>query len=367
MANNILLFTVRRVVNAVITLIFLIFLIFALIHVIAPTPEDLARIYAPSPRVTPSELQAVIRQYHLDAPLPTQFVNYIVGIFHGNWGLDTLYHEPVLQVIGRYMPVTLEMVIIGDIVAVLIGLFTGTVAAANRKNPADYTVKGLYLATWSAPVFLVGVSVQLLFAYTLNLLPSTGLVNPTLTAPPPVTGYPYLSALPQPLQGSLSSLVRALTSAPLIDSLLTGHYTYFVSLVHHMVLPALTIGVISFGSITRLTRASMVDALDKDYVKLAYMKGLGKRQVVYGTAFRNGIIPIITLIALIFGFSTGGAVIVEDIYNYHGIGYFTVQALYNLDYPSILGITLIIGMTVIAANFVADLLYGIADPRVRVG
>jgi peptide/nickel transport system permease protein len=127
----------------------------------------------------------------------------------------------------------------------------------------------------------------------------------------------------------------------------------------------MTIAVISFGGITRLTRATMVDALDKDYVKLAYMKGLPKRKVVYGTAFRNAVIPIITLLAIIFAFAVGGALVVELIFQYHGIGYFTLQAVYAFDYPGILSTTIIIGLSVIISNFIADVLYGVMDPRVR--
>jgi len=225
---------------------------------------------------------------------------------------------------------------------VVIGLFTGAIAAGNRNKSADYVVKSIYLGTWAAPPFLVAFLLQLLFAYHFNLLPNTGLVDPALLpGPSSVTGF------------------------PLIDALIAGNLTYFWSLVQHLILPALTVAIIGFGVVTRLSRASMIDALDKDYVKLAFMKGLSKRKVIYGTAFRNAIIPIITLVALIFGLSAAGAVIVEDVFNYHGMGWWTVQAITNLDYVAILGFTIVIGIFVIIANFVADMLYAVADPRVR--
>ncbi len=223
----------------------------------------------------------------------------------------------------------------------MIGIYTGAIAAANRNRPADYGLKAVYLTTWSTPLFLVGFIMQLIFAYWLKLLPATGVVDPTFAAPVAVTG------------------------APLIDALLARDWVYLYSVIRHLILPASAIAVASFGLITRLTRASMIDALDKDYVKLAYMKGLSKSKVVWGTAFRNAVIPIITLLALTFAFSAGGAVVIEDVFAYHGMGYFTVNAIYNLDYPAILAFTVIIGISVVVANLIADLLYAVADPRVR--
>ncbi len=336
-------FVVRRGVNAFITLILLILLVFLLLHIILPTPIELARVYAPNPRASPVILELTVKKYGLDLPLWQQFYNYVTNLFHGNFGTDTQFGYSEATVLREYLPITLELVIVGQIVGVLIGLYTGAIAAANRNRTADYGIKAIYLTAWGAPVFLVGFIAQLIFAYYLHLFPATAIVNPVLTPPP------------------------ALTGAPLIDALLARNWVYFYSAAQHLVLPALTVAVVGFGSVTRLTRATMVDALDKDYVKLAYMKGLSKNKVVWGTAFRNAIIPIITLIALIFAASAGGAVIVEDVFAYHGMGYFTVQAVYNLDFPAILGFTFIIGLSTILANFVADVLYGAADPRVRLG
>lgn len=365
MQTSTIIYLVRRAINAVITLLLLIFLIFVLVHTIAPTPLALARIYCGNPHCPPAELQAIIQQYQLNLPIPVQFAHYVDNVFHGNFGMDTLYRVPELQIIGQLLPITLELVVTGLIFAVIIGLFTGSVAAANRNNPVDYTVKGIYLLTWGAPVFLVAFILQLFLAYDLRLLPANGIAEPTLAIPPPVTGKPYISVLPQPVQGALSGLIGALTSPPLIRAAVEGDWPFFMSAIHHLVLPALTIAITSFGVVTRLTRASMIDALDRDYVKLSFMKGFTKNRVVYGTAFRNAIIPIITLIALLFGFSTAGAVVVEDIFQYRGMGWFTVQAIYNLDYIAILATTVIVGISVIVANLVADLLYGWADPRVR--
>ncbi len=341
MAQNLIAFILRRAINSVVALLFLILLIFGLVHILAPSPDELARIYAASPHIPAAQLQIIIKQYNLDAPIPIQFVDYVWNILNGNLGLDTIYKVPEISLIAEFLPITLELVIAGLVAAIVIGIFTGAIAAGNKGGLSDHGIRGLYLVTWSSPPFLVAFILQLILAYELKLLPAQYLVDPILSAPPTVTGF------------------------PLIDALIAENLVYFWSLVQHMILPAIAIAVTSFGVVTRLMRSSMIEALDKDYVKLAYMKGFGKRQVVYRTAFRNAIIPIITLSALFFGTSTAGAVIIESIFFYHGMGWFAVQAIYGLDYVAILAVTVIVGITVITANFIADVLYGFADPRIR--
>lgn len=326
--------------NALVTIIIMIALIFMIIHLVAPSPTDMARLYVGS-HFNLQQLVQIAHRLGFDQPLYVQFYNYVVGFFQGNFGTDTIYGIPEILVIQEYFPVTIDMVLIGTFLGVGLGIFTGAIAASNRNTAPDYGIKALYLGTWAAPPFLVGVVLQLILAYDLGLLPTTGVADPILLHPAVVTGL------------------------PLVDSILAQNWVYLYSYIQHLILPALTIGLISFGSITRLTRATMVDALDKDYVKLAYMKGLPRRKVIWGTAFRNAIIPIITLLAITFAFSVGGAVVVEDVFAYHGIGFFAVTAAYDLDYPAILAITIIVGASVIVANFIADILYGVMDPRVR--
>lgn len=341
MAGNLVTFIARRAVNAVVTLILMILIVFIIVHLIAPTPIDLARLYAPNPKVQVAVLKVIAREQGFYNPLPIQFLTYVENVFTGNFGTDLIYGNPEWDDIARFLPVSLQFVLIGNIVGVLMGLYTGAIAASNRNAKTDYTIKGVYLISFSAPTFIVGALLQLVVAYYLGLLPSNGMVDLTLTAPAVVTGF------------------------PLIDALIAGNWPYFVSVVQHLVLPVVAISITSFGLITRLTRASMVDALDRDYVKLAYMKGLTKRKVVYGTAFRNAMIPVITIVALTFGLSLGGAVVLEDVFRYQGIGYFAVNAVFSLDYVAILGTTIVLGIGVIVANLVADILYGVVDPRVR--
>ncbi len=334
-------FLIRRVANAFVTIVLMIFLVFILVHVVAPTPIDMAKLVSPNPRASMQDLENIARDHGFYEPIYIQFVHYVEQVLTGNLGTDLQQGVPEVDLIAQYLPISFEMVLAGSILAVLVGLYTGAVSASNRGGATDYAVKGLYLVTWAAPIFVVAVIVQLVFAFWLKLLPASGIANPLLATPTRVTGF------------------------PLLDGIIAGDWAYSWSVVQHMILPALTLGLASFGVVTRLTRATMVDALDKDYVKLAYMKGLPKRKVVYGTALRNAMIPIVTLIALIFGTAVGGAVVIEELFNYRGLGYFAVASVYNLNYVAILAITIVLGISVIVANFIADVLYGVIDPRVR--
>ena len=334
-------FVIRRAIYAVFTLLILIVIIFSMIHIIAPTPYALAKIYSGSPHATLAQLQPIIKEYGLNLPVYEQVFRYIVQVFHGNFGIDPIKDQPVIKLIGEYLPRTLEFVLTGIVLSVIIGLFTGAYAASRRRKPADYSVKGIYLATWSMPSFLLAAVLQLVIAYDLKLLPAIGMVNPTLIAPPNVLGFPLLNAL------------------------WAHDWVYADSVIHHMVLPTLTVAVISFGVITRLTRSTMLDVMETDYFRLTLMKGIARRKAIYGVALRNASIPLVTYIVLALAYSVAGAVVVEDIFSYHGIGFYIVEAVYNLDYPALLGSTIIIAIAIIVANLIADILYGVLDPRVR--
>ena len=342
MNTNLILYIVRRAIYAVVTLIFIIVIVYFLIHLIAPTPTAMAGIYAGSGHHTQAEINAIIKEYHLNAPLYSQVLLYIGNVFRGNLGYDPVYHVPEITLIGTFLPRTLELVIPAIIISTLLGLYTGSFGASHRRKIQDQAVKGVYLVTWASPPFFIAIVLQLFLAYDLGLLPSTGMASPTLIPPPDVAAFPLLNAL------------------------IAGDLPYFISLIQHMVLPVMAIALLSFGVITRITRSSMLDAMESDYFKLELMKGISRKSAVYGAALRNASIPIITLLALTFGYAVAGAVVVEDIFDYHGMGWFIVHSISSLDYIAILSTTVIIAISIIIANLAADILYGVIDPRVRV-
>lgn len=342
MNTNLMIYIIRRAIYAFVTLIFIIVIVYFLIHIIAPSPYALAGIYAGSGHHTKAELDSIIHEYHLNAPLYEQVLLYIGNIFHGNLGFDPVYKVPEIDLIGRFLPRTLELVIPAILLSTLLGIVTGAFGASHRRKIQDNAVKGVYLITWASPPFFIAIVLQLFIAYDLGLLPATGIANAALIPPPDVTGF------------------------PLLNGIVAGDFAYTLSVLHHMILPVIALALLSFGIITRLTRSSMLDAMESDYFKLELMKGVNRNKAIYGTALRNASIPIITLLALTFGYAVAGAVVIEDIFDYHGMGWFLVQAIYSTDYIAILGVTVIIAISIIIANLVADILYGVIDPRVRV-
>ena len=341
MENNIFFYFIRRLINAIITLIVLVLLVFVLVHVILPTPQAMAKVYIGGTHFSQADVNAIIERYGLNKPIYIQFINYLVNVFKGNLGLDTLYHVPVTVLLAKFIPITLEFVLIAIILQVFLGIITGSIAAMWQNRVPDWVVKALYLITWAMPVFLLATLFQFTFAYYLKVLPPFNIANPLLIAPKTITGF------------------------PLIDAAIEGDWTYFDSVLRHMVLPILAIAFAGFGVTTRIMRASAIDVLDKDYVRLAYMKGLSGWQVYFKHALKNALIPIITLVALTFAFAIAGAVVVEEIFIYKGMGFYLYESTVTLDYQAILSTTLIIGIAVIIANFIADILYAVVDPRVR--
>nr|KJR72753.1 MAG: peptide ABC transporter permease [Vulcanisaeta sp. AZ3] len=335
-------FVVRRAINAVITLLLLLLLMFAIVHIIYPTPLALARLYA-GPHPTYAQLVAIVKQYDLDAPIYVQFINFLRGVFTGNLGIDPIYKVSVNSMILYFLPVTLTYIIPATIITVLLGTYLGAVAAANRNKWPDYLIRAFYIFTWSSPPYFIAILLQLVFAYYLNLLPATGYVNELLPAPKPITGV------------------------PLIDALIEHDYAFAYSYFLHMILPMTAVVLYSFGVYTRMARNTMLDVLESDYVRLAYAKGLSRRAVIYGSyGLRNALLPLVTLMVLTFALSWTGAYVAEDVFQYHGMGYLVTSAITQVDPLMVYSITFFVGISVIIANFIADILYGVLDPRVRI-
>jgi peptide/nickel transport system permease protein len=332
-------FVIRRAVYSVLLVIGAVVLVFLLTHVAAPNP---AALWA-GPRAPPSVIQAVVKEYHLDQPLYVQLLYYLEEIFTFNFGISPFFKQPVASLVSLYFPRTLELTFFAMVLTVIIGVVSGAYAAAHQERKGDYTMRGIYLVSWGMPPFLVALLLQFFFAYQWGWLPSSLLADPTMTPPKVITGF------------------------PLIDSLIAGDLPFFYSTLAHLVLPALALALISFGLVTRITRSAMLESLQSDYVRTATMKGVGTRRAVYVHALKNSLLPVITIIALTFAYVIAGAVVVEEIFGYEGMGYLITEAVYNYDYPTLIGSTIVIVVAVVIINFVADVLYAVVDPRVRLG
>jgi len=328
---------IKRFIHSVILILGVVVLTFLLTHLVAPNP---AAIWA-GPHASKAEIRAVITQYHLDQPIATQLYYYIVSAFTFNFGVSPFFKEPVSLLIETYFPRTLELTFVAMGITIILGVFTGAFAAAHQERAGDHVVRAIYLIGWSMPPFLVALLLQFFLAYQNPVFPASQLADPSLTLPTPVTGMITL------------------------DALIDGNYGFFYSSLVHLILPSVSLALISFGLITRITRSAMLDNLRADYVRTAIMKGVGERRATYIHALKNSLIPVITVISLTFAYLIAGAVVVEEVFSYEGVGYLITQALYNYDYPTLVGSVIVITISVVIINFVADVLYAAIDPRVR--
>jgi peptide/nickel transport system permease protein len=332
-------YVIRRAIYSVLLAVAAVILVFVLTHLVAPDP---AAIWA-GPRATPSVVQAVVAEYHLNQPAYLQLLYYLEDVFTLNLGVSPFFKQPVASLIAEYFPRTLELVFFAMIITILLGVFTGAFGAAHQDKKGDYTARGIYLVSWSMPPFLVALLLQYFLAYQWGVLPPNQLANQVLTIP------------------------RVVTGVPLVDALIDGDYAFFYSSLIHLILPAVALALISFGLVTRITRSAMLESLRTDYVRTAVMKGIGTRKAVYVHALKNSLLPVITVIALTFSYVIAGAIVIEQVFSYEGMGYLITQSVYNFDYPTLIGSTIVIVFAVVIINFVADVLYAVVDPRVRLG
>jgi peptide/nickel transport system permease protein len=329
-------YILRRVALIVPTLFGVSLLTFFLSRVV---PGDPARLAAGA-QATP-EMYAQIRQeFGLDLPLPVQYWNYLTGIVQGDWGRSILSRHSVVDDLRVYWPATLELVLFAMLIAVAIGVPLGILAAVRADQPADQMSRVVALLGVSLPAFWLAILFQLLFAWRLGWLPASGRLATMSDPPPMVTGLYTL------------------------DSLLAGQWTTLGEALRQILLPAVTLSFPAMATIMRFTRATLLEVLGQDYVRTARAKGAAERSVVLGHALRNALIPTITMIGLSFGWSMGGSVLVETVFDWPGIGLYATKSALTLDFMPIMGIALLYGFVFSLINLAVDVTYGALDPRV---
>jgi len=314
-------------------------IVFLISHALSPDP---AKLWA-GPKAKPSTVYAIEVRYHLNQPLPVQFYYFFKDYITANWGLDPLTGKPIAAEVAYYLPNTLELVLASLVLIVVVGVFLGYVSAINFGGYRDAAIRIFYLTSWATPTYLGSILAVLVFATYLKLFPSGGMYAPTLTPPPRITGIFVL------------------------DSLLSANWTDFVSGLYHLALPALTLAFLNFGIITRVARSSILEARWSPHVKSAAAKGLDQRTIRVRHILRNGLIDVNTLSAVMFGWLLTGTVVVEQIFGWPGIGYFAYSAIASDNYPVLIPVVMVFSIGVILANLVADVLYSVLDPRIRLG
>jgi peptide/nickel transport system permease protein len=290
------------------------------------------------------EIRARLAQrYGLDKPLPVQYVYYVRNLIQGDLGTTITTRKPVSGELQRYVPATIELSLGAMSFAILFGVPLGILAAIRQNRWADHAARFIALLGTSVPVFWLGLLLAYVFSFELRWLPRAGQLDPGMPLPDHVTG-----------------LVT-------IDALISGDWAAFKSVVRHLVLPSVVLGSFAMGIIARMLRSSLVAAMSEDYVRTGRAKGLSEARVVIGHALRNALIPTVTVIGLTFASLLAGAVLTETIFSWPGIGQFAVRMALKLDYPGLLGVTLVVAVGYIIVNLCVDILYGVLDPRIRVG
>jgi peptide/nickel transport system permease protein len=303
-------------------------------------PSDPARLIA-GPRAGTEAVAVVRHDYGLDRPVPEQYLRYVGGLFSGDLGRSFSSKRPVADDLRAFLPATIELGAASLLLALLVGMPVGIIAAVRRNSAVDYAGRGLAILGLSLPPFWIGLLAQLVFYSGLTLLPVGGRLSQDVAAPPAITGMYTL------------------------DSLLAGQGGTFVDALRHLILPAV---VLSFGTMAvfvRLVRATLLEVLAQDYVRTARAKGLAERGVVLGHALRNAILPVITIGALQLGLLLSGVLLIESIFSWPGIGRYTAQAIVSSDYNGIMGVTIVLAVIYLLINTVVDLLYVWLDPRIK--
>ena len=279
----------------------------------------------------------------LDQPIWKQFFDYVWALLHGDFGISIISKAPIADEFLTLFPATLELTFCAMLFAIAVGVPAGVLAAAKRGSFYDQTLMGAALTGYSMPIFWWGLILILFMSNTLNLTPVSGRIDLIKYYFQPVTGF------------------------MLIDSLISGQKGAFMDAVRHLILPTIVLGTVPLAVIARMTRSSMLEVLEEDYVRTARAKGLSAFRVIGLHALRNALIPVVTVIGLQVGTLLAGAVLTETIFSWPGIGKWLVESIGRRDYPALQGGIMLIASVVILVNLIIDLLYGLINPRIRHG
>lgn len=304
------------------------------------TPGDPVQIMLGDQQVTPEQVQALRHDMGLDLPLHERFFTFIGNAVTGEFGLSFFHRRPVADVIVERLPATIELTLVALVLAIITAIPLGVLAAVKKSTIFDKLATVTSLLGVSMPGFWFGILLLMLFAVNLQLLPVSGRVD-------------------------FDHQVDPITHLLLIDTLLRGRPEAFVNALSHIIMPALTLGLPMAAILMRVTRASMLDVLSQDYVRFAEAKGLSRSRILFRHALKNALIPTVTVAALETGSLLGGNMIVETVFGWPGLGRLVVESIFVRNYPLVQTAVLFYALTYVLLNFVADLLYTVLNPRVR--
>jgi peptide/nickel transport system permease protein len=344
-------YVLQRLLLAIPMLLILLTFVFLLLHV---APGDPATALAP-PAAPEETIQRLRHDLGLDKPVWRQYVDYITQVARGDLGESYASKGvPVTQRIGATFPATLELTLFAMVVAVAVGVLLGALAGAKRGTGLDLAARIFGIVIYSAPIFWLGLVAIMLFSVMPN-----------------AAGYAW--ALPSGSRGSIATWhwgssmggVAEPSGMNTLDSLIALDFAALRDNLRHMILPATTLGLVIGGIFVRITRVNMLQTMRADYVEAARARGIPERAVIFRHAFKNALIPVVTVVGLTFALLLGGAVLTENVFNWPGIARELTTAIGKRDYPVVQGITVFLGMLVISVSIAIDLLNAWIDPRIR--
>ena len=315
-------FLVRRLGQAILVLVIASIVVF-LLYFVGPGPNQVARTFA-GRLGTAQRIAQIKHELHLDQPLYLQYTHWAGNLLQGNLGYDYYKGEKVTTVIAQAAPATISLVIGAAIIWISYGVFTGVISAVRSRSLMDRSFTASALFFYSMPTFVLGLALIWIFAYKLS---------------PVTTFFPFHGYV----------------------SFTTNPFQWF----EYLILPWLTLALVTAASYTRLTRSSMLEVLGEDYIRTARSKGMKEYRVITRHALRSALTPVVTLAGLDIGTALGGVIIVEVLFGIPGLGWTVIQAIDTQDRPVILGITILATVFVVLANLTVDILYAVLDPRVR--
>jgi peptide/nickel transport system permease protein len=306
-------------------------------------PGDVAALYIGG-NAKPEQIEIARIELGLDKPLYVQYTRYMGKLIHGDMGVSLRTHRSVFQDLLEKIPMSLELVFIALFLATGLGLFTGVMAARCEGSWIDSTIKWITSGAVSFPIFFLALLLQLLFFNWLGWFPLQGRIDTLL---------------------EFTNPIESVTGFSLVDTLITGNYTAFVNVAYHMVLPVFALLVGPFGLIARLTRSSLLEVMQLDYILAARAAGVSERVLFFHYGLRNALSPVLTVIGLSVALILLATFYVEMIFNWPGIGYYALASILSLDYTALMGVTLMIGTVYVLANTAMDILRRLIDPRIK--
>ena len=332
-------FIIRRLFLGVLTLFGVILITFILVRLV---PSDPAAQWVGG-RATPEQIEAARKELGLDKPMYIQFVYYISNLLKGNLGYSMITHQPIVKELKSRFPATLELVLFSSFFALLIGLPLGLLSAKAKNSWIDHFSRFFSIGAVSIPSFWTALVLQLIFFMILSISPYGGQLSTKIKLfhdIPHITGFIFL------------------------DTLITGNFVILKDFLKHLILPALCVGAYTMGLVARMTRSALLEILSEDYIKAARSYGLSERLILYSYALKNSLGPTVTVVTLAMGYALMNTFLVDSIFSWPGIGKYVANAITSLDYPAIMGVTIIGACAYIILNLIADIIISL-DPRVK--